>query len=217
MDGMKAEIRNETEKDYRVVEELTRDAFWNLYVPGCDEHYLAHQLRKHPDFLPELAFVAEAEGKLVGSIMFTKSFLQNESGGRLETLTFGPVCVLPEYQHRGIGSALIRHGRDAAAARGCPAIIILGDPANYCRHGFKSSKDCGISDAEGNYPYGQLALVLDARRLAGARWKFHYSDVFNLNMDGFEEFDATFPKKEKLFKPSQVLFAMQLRAYIREE
>ena len=56
-------IRNETENDFRAVEELTRDAFWNVYKPGADEHYYAHMMRKHPDFIPELAFVIEKDGK----------------------------------------------------------------------------------------------------------------------------------------------------------
>ena len=62
-------MRNETENDYRVVEEITREAFWNLYVPGCNEHYIVHVMRDHPDFLKELDFVAEYNGKIVGNII----------------------------------------------------------------------------------------------------------------------------------------------------
>ena len=75
-------IRRETEKDYRAVEELTREAFWNVYKPGADEHYFVHQMRSHPDFLPELAFVAEVDGRIVGSIMYTKAWLEDEEGKR---------------------------------------------------------------------------------------------------------------------------------------
>ena len=82
-------IRNETEKDYRAVEELTREAFWNVYKPGADEHYFVHMMRKHPDFIPELAFVLELDGKIVGSIMYTKAWLEDETGARREILSFG--------------------------------------------------------------------------------------------------------------------------------
>ena len=95
-------IRRETEKDYRAVEELTREAFWNVYKPGADEHYFVHQMRSHPDFLPELAFVAEADGRIVGSIMYTKAWLEDEAGKRKEILSFGPLCVAVELATRGI-------------------------------------------------------------------------------------------------------------------
>ena len=88
-------IRLETEKDYRAVEELTREAFWNVYKPGADEHYFVHTMRSHPDFIPELAFVLELDGKIVGNIMYTKAWLEDENGERKEILSFGPLCVAP--------------------------------------------------------------------------------------------------------------------------
>ena len=88
-------IRLETEKDYRAVEELTREAFWNVYKPGADEHYFVHTMRSHPDFIPELAFVLELDGKIVGNIMYTKAWLEDENGERKEILSFGPLCVVP--------------------------------------------------------------------------------------------------------------------------
>ena len=92
-------IRNETESDFREVEILTRKAFWNVNVPGCDEHYLAHVLRNHEDFIPELDLVAETEdGEIVGNVMYTKAKLVEESGTELSILTFGPISVHPDYQ-----------------------------------------------------------------------------------------------------------------------
>ena len=85
-------IRLETEKDYRAVEELTREAFWNVYKPGADEHYYVHMMRSHPDFIPELAFVLEKDGEIIGNIMYTKAWLEDESGERKEILSFGPLC-----------------------------------------------------------------------------------------------------------------------------
>jgi putative acetyltransferase len=208
-------IRKGTPADYRAVEHITREAFWNLYVPGCDEHLLVHNIWTHKDFISELFYVAVTENKIVGSIVFTNSHLEDENGNRLETATFGPVCVLPTYQHLGIGSELIKKGISGAKGMGYPAIIILGDPYNYCRHGFKNGRDFDIANSEGKYPLGQLIHVLDESKITGSTgWKFYYSDVYNISHEGLPAFDSQFPIKEKCVKPSQVLFNMLVRSYI---
>ena len=104
---MEVTIRNETKSDYRVVEEITREAFWNLYFPGCIEHYLVHRMRDHPDFLKELAFVAEHRGKVIGSILYTKAWLIDEQGQQMDIVKLGPLSVLPEHQRKGVGSEII--------------------------------------------------------------------------------------------------------------
>lgn len=207
-------LRNETEADYRKTELVVREAFWNLYVPGCDEHYLAHIIRSHPDFLPDMDFVAASGNEILGCIMFTKSHLSNAAGERIETATFGPVCVLPEYQRLGIGSALIRKGIELAREKGLPAIIIYGDPRNYCKHGFVNGRDCGISDAEGRFPYALLALVIDPEKLPGSAWSYHGSDVFGFDPEEAQKFDAALPPKEKKATPDQTVFAIQCRAHL---
>lgn len=208
-------IRNETEKDYRVVEEITREAFWNLYCPGCNEHYLAHKMRNHADFLKELDFVAEYDGKIVGNIMYTKAWLVDEAGRETEIVSFGPVSVLPEYQRKGIGSALITHTKHIAMQNGVKAIVILGDPHNYCKLGFKSSKDLNISDMNGNYPYGMLAIELQEGALAGHNWKYRYSDVYEINAAEAEGYDQSFVKKEKGYRYTQEIFSIAFRAYLK--
>ena len=116
-------IRRETQEDYRRVEELTRRAFWNLYVPGCSEHYLAHILRDHADFIPELDLVAELEGSIIGNIMYTKASLTDEDGTEKPILTFGPISVLPEYQRQGCGKALIEASFRKAAELGYDVVV----------------------------------------------------------------------------------------------
>ena len=96
-------IRNEEERDYKVVEEITRKAFYNLYIPGCAEHYLVHTMRGHEDFIPELDFVIELDGQVIGNIMYTKARLVDEAGTEKEILTFGPVSIDPQHQRRGYG------------------------------------------------------------------------------------------------------------------
>ena len=128
-------IRLETEQDYRAVEELTREAFWNVYKPGADEHYFVHRMRNHPDFIPELAFVLEFDGKIIGNIMYTKAWLEDEDGNRKEILSFGPLCVAPEYQRQKLGKILIEHSFDAARKMGYDVNINFGNPGNYVSRG----------------------------------------------------------------------------------
>lgn len=209
-------IRNERADDYRSVETLTREAFWNLYVPGCDEHYLVHIMRNHPDFLPELAFVAEVDGEIVGSIFYTKSWLVDENGDEKEIRTFGPLCVHPSVQRKGIGTALINHTADIVRAQGFPAIVIMGSPFNYCKHGFKNGLDFKVSDENGDYPYGLLVLELKTGALDGTRWKYRYSDVYNFDPEQVEPYDQTFPVKQKEWHYSQELFSISIRSFLRD-
>ena len=207
-------IQREEETDYRIVEEITREAFWNLNVPGCDEHYIVHILRDHPDFIPEMDYVAEVDNKIIGNIMYTRSYVEDENNNRLDTLTFGPLCVLPKYQKQGIGTALINYTKEIAIKNKSKAIIILGHPHNYCKHGFKNSIDYKISNSEGKYPYGQLVLELEKGVFNGRKWKFYYSSAYNVDEKAAEEFDNQFPEKKREYKPSQEEFSIAIRAYL---
>ena len=100
-------IRNEKEADYKIVEDITRRAFYNLYIPGCIEHYLVHIMRGHEDFIAELDFVLELDGQIIGNIMYTKAKLVDRNGKEKEILTFGPVSIAPEYQRMGYGKMLM--------------------------------------------------------------------------------------------------------------
>ncbi len=211
---MEITLRKEIESDYRRVEEVTREAFWNLYVPGCSEHYVAHVMRGHPDFLPELDYVAVVDGQIVGNIMYAKSWLTNEKAETIETVSFGPVCVLPEYQRKGIGSALIQLTAANAKAKGYPAITIYGDPKNYCKHGFKSCKDYSISTMQGKYPLALLVLELADGALARHSWKYQESQVYSIDAGKVEEFDRLFEPKAKGYRYTQEEFKISCRAYI---
>jgi len=131
---MKTSIRTEEDKDHLQVENLTREAFWNLYKPGCDEHLLVHNLRKSPAFVAELCLVACEGEKIVGNIVYSKAKVIGE-GGEFEVLCMGPLSVLPELQKRGTGSLLMRHSIDKARELGYTALIIFGDPGYYRRFG----------------------------------------------------------------------------------
>ncbi|MBU1219436.1 N-acetyltransferase [Myxococcota bacterium] len=210
-------IRLETENDYLNVEKLTREAFWNLYMPGCEEHYLCHILRGHTDFIKQLDFVAEIDGNIIASIMYSRAHLISEDNETVEIVSFGPLCVHPEYQRQGIGTALIEKTRKIVEKMDIPAIVIYGDPHNYCKHGFKNGIDYKVSNLEGEYPLGLLVLELTPGFFGKKKWKAQQSDVFKYNQEEAIEFDKRFDEKEKKTGYSQELFRMQIRAFLREE
>lgn len=199
-------IRRETAADYRAVEELHRNAFWNVQVPGCCEHYLAHVLRKHPDFIPELDLVYELDGEIVGNVMYTKSELLEESGNSTGILTFGPIGVAPEYQRRGIGKALLEASFDIAAGLGYPAIAIFGDPDNYVARGFRSCKRYNVCLEGDIFPAALLVKELKPGFFDGRKFVFRESPAYEIQERDAEAFDAGFPPKEKAFRPSQETF-----------
>ena len=202
-------IRLESEKDYRAVEELTREAFWNVYKPGADEHYFVHMMRSHPDFIPELAFVLENNGEIIGNIMYTKAWLEDEQGERREILSFGPICISPKHQRAGLSRLLIEHSFEKAREMGYDVNINLGNPANYVGRGFVSCKKKNVSFMfDGNFPTALLVCELVPGALDGRKWMYIPSTAadFCEDTDAVEAFDATFPPKEKAWMPSQEEF-----------
>jgi predicted N-acetyltransferase YhbS len=158
--------------------------------------------------------VAEIDGRIVGSIMYTESYVENEKTERMATATFGPLCVHPDYQRLGIGTKLIEHTKEIVFKKGYPAIIILGDPHNYCKHGFKTGKDFNISTMDGKYPSGLLVLELKKGVFNDHKWKFQASDSYEVNMEEVELFDLKFPPKTREHKYSQDLFSIMVRSYV---
>jgi putative acetyltransferase len=209
---MDIHIRPESQEDYFENENVTREAFWNLYVPGCVEHYLVHLLRDHKDYLPEFSYVAVHENKIIGNIFYAKSHLINEKDEKLDTLTFGPVSVLPEFQRKGVGSALIQHTVAIAKQRKFPGIIIYGYPANYCKHGFKNAKDYQISTADGKFPYSMLVLELEKDIFKSHTWKYYDSKVYDIKESDATEFDKKFLPKKKEYCYTQDIFSIAVRA-----
>jgi predicted N-acetyltransferase YhbS len=211
---MEVTLRKELEDDYRKVENVTREAFWNLYVPGCCEHYLVHIMRGHKDFIKDFDYIALDDIQIVGNIMYTKSEVINEKEETMETITFGPLSVLPAYQRKGIGSLLLKNTIQKAKERKYKAIIIYGSPKNYCKHGFKSAKDYNIGTMEGKYPYSLLVLELEKGVFNNHSWRYQESDVYNIDFSKVEEFDKLFNYKEKGYQYTQEEFKMSCRAFI---
>ena len=153
-------IRNETQADRQTVEDITRRAFYNIYAPGCTEHYLVRVMRDHRDFIPELDFVAELDGQIIGSVMYTKATLTGGDGAVKNVLTFGPVSIEPGRQRKGYGGQLLSHSFRRAAELGWDVIVIFGSPANYVGLGFKSCQKFNVCLEDGRFPAAMMAEEL---------------------------------------------------------
>lgn len=207
-------IRNETESDYQTVEEITRKAFYNIYVPGCTEHYLVHVMRRHEDFIPELDFVIEHDGQVIGNIMYTRARLVDEAGTKKEILTFGPVSVLPEYQRMGYGKMLMEHSFERAAALGYDVIVIFGSPANYVSRGFQSCKKYQVCTEDGKYPAAMMVKELRPGVLDGRKWVYSDSPVMAVNEEEARRYDDTLEKMKKEHRPSQEEFYIMSHSFL---
>jgi predicted N-acetyltransferase YhbS len=198
-------LRPEEEKDYRTVEELTREAFWDVHFPGCCEHLLVHNLRTAKEFIRELDFVATNNNEIVGNIVYVKAKVKGNDKERT-VLTFGPLSVLPEYQNKGIGGKLINHTIKLSKETGGRAVIIYGDPAYYKRFGFKASKEYNITNKDKKYPAALLVLELYPDALNGIEGIFDEGIIYEINEKELEEFEKGFSKKEKTVTKNQEKF-----------
>jgi putative acetyltransferase len=199
-------IRLEAPEDYRAVEEITRQAFWNVHAPGCNEHYLIHCMRSHPDFIRALDYVLELDGRIIGNIMYTRSWLIDEAGQVLEILTFGPVSIAPAHQRKGYGSLLIEHSLGKAVEMGGKAVVIYGNPGNYVKFGFKSCRKYQVTNEQHEYPTAMLVKELQDGVLGGRQWVYKESAAYAVDDAAAEEFDLQFEKLEKRVTASQEEF-----------
>ena len=201
-------LRNAKKEDYRTVEQLVREAFWNLYVPGCSEHYVLHNLRKSSDFIPELDFIAEQGGQIVGQIAYSRGIIRGKGAEGKEVITFGPVSVLPAFQRRGIGSALIIHTISLARDMDYPAICIYGDPRYYSRFGFRCAEKYEIKTAENKFAVALQVLELKQGALNNVSGRFIESAAFAVDEIEFARYDAAFPFRQKKETDSQREFRL---------
>ncbi len=200
---MTINIRPEEPCDYRRSEEIARDAFWNLYMPGAAEHYVVHLLRGHEDNIPELNLVIEEKGELVGAIYYTHSRVLLNSGGEAPCITFGPVYIAPHRHRQGLGRELITRSLELARQLGHTRVLILGYPYHYRPYGFVGGKTYSISMPDGQYYTGLQALELVEESFNACAGIADFSPVFEESTTGLDEFDALFAPKEKTVLPSQ--------------
>ena len=194
-------LRNEEQSDYHTVEELTREVFWAAFwEPSrkiCDEHLLVHRMRQCLSYVPELDFIAEVNGKIVGHIIYMKSKIVNDTGQEYETLTFGPLSVLPEYQSQGIGMMLLRFSLNEAKRLGYRAVLIFGHPDYYTRVGFRRANEFGVTTADGKTFDPFMVYPLYEGALDGLTGRYYIDPVYeHLTEPDAIEFDKRFPPKE---------------------
>ncbi|HIX63220.1 MAG TPA: N-acetyltransferase [Candidatus Mediterraneibacter colneyensis] len=211
------QIRNERAADHKTVEDITRKAFYNVYVPGCMEHYLVHIMREHEDFVPELDLVAELDGEIIGNIMYTKAKLTDSQGEEKEILTFGPVSILPRYQRKGYGKMLIEESLERAVRLGYDAVVIFGSPANYVSCGFECCKKYNVCVEGGKYPAAMLVKELKPGALDGRKWQYSDSPVMNVDEKKAAAYDDSLEKMEKKWMPSQEAFYIMSHSFVEQD
>ena len=203
-------VRAELVQEHSEVEQVVREAFWNLYVPGANEHFILHNLRQHPDFIKELCLVAVKDDKIIGNIVYSMSHIQSEDGHKHQVITFGPLSVLPEMQGKKVGEKLVNASIEIAKKMGFKAIVILGYPSYYEKFGFKNGKHFGISMPDNSYPLGLQVLQLGDGVLNGVSGKYFESDVFEPDQIDVDTFDEKFSEKKKYVTASQKAFSHML-------
>lgn len=205
-------IRRETENDRRAVETLVRDSFWNVYRPGCQEHFVLHCLRDDPAFVPELDFVMEKDGELIGQNMFMRARIRADDGRDIPIMTMGPICIAPAYKRQGYGKRLLDYSVEQAAKLGCGALCFEGNIDFYGKSGFTAASAFGIRYhglPEGADASFFLCRELIPGYLSGITGEYGPPEGYYIaeqEPERFEAFDAQFPPRQKLKLPGQ-LFA----------
>ena len=210
---MEINIRLEKPEDYREVENLTREAFWNVYRPGCLEHYVLNQYRNNPDFIPELDYVMELDDHIMGHVMFSRAELVLDNGEHVPSWTFGPISIHPDYKRKGYGLQLLNYTLERARAMGVGFLCMEGNIDFYRHAGFDLASKYGIHyhdepyEAEVPYFLAQELIPnwLRDHGIAEATYtppKGYF--VADHHPEDFEAYESTFPKKEKLRLPGQL-------------
>ena len=200
-------IRLETKEDHRNVEFLIREAFWNVYRPGCSEHYVIHVLRNDPAFVQELDLVMELDGRLIGQNMFMKTVILADDGRTVDVLTMGPICITPERKRQGYGKFLLDESLKRASAMGFGAVLFEGNIGFYGKSGFDYAARFGIryhdlpADADASF---FLCKELIPGYLDGVTGVYQTPPGYYVDDADVEEFDKGFPEKEKLKLPGQL-------------
>lgn len=200
-------IRHERKEEYREVENLVRESFWNVYRPGCSEHYVIHVLRDDPAFVKELDFVMEKDGKIIGQNIFMKTTIEADDGKTIDVLTMGPIGIAPELKRKGYGKAILDYSLEKAAEMGFGAVLFEGNIGFYGKSGFDYASKFGIryhdlpEDADSSF---FLCKELIPGYLDGITGVYQTPKGYYVEDADVEEFDKNFPPKEKLKLPGQI-------------
>ena len=200
-------IRSEKKEEYRKVENLVRESFWNVYKPGCSEHYVLHVLRDDPAFVKELDFVMERDGRLIGQNVFMRTVINSDDGRDIPVLTMGPICIAPELKRRGYGKMLLDYSLEKAAEMGFGAVLFEGNIDFYGKSGFDYARRFGIryhdlpEDADDSF---FLCKELKPGYLDEVTGVYQTPQGYYVDDADVDEFDKEFPPKQKLKLPGQI-------------
>ncbi|MBR1832959.1 MAG: N-acetyltransferase [Ruminiclostridium sp.] len=200
-------IRNETKEDRRKVENLIRESFWNVYRPGCTEHFVIHVLRDDPAFVKELDLVMEQDGRIIGQNILVKTVINADDGRNIDVLTMGPICITPELKRKGYGKILLDYSIEKAAEKGFGAVLFEGNIDFYGKSGFDYASRFGIryhdlpEDADASF---FLCKELIPGYLDGITGVYQTPAGYYVDDADVEKFDRDFPQKEKLKLPGQI-------------
>lgn len=200
-------IRHERQTEYHEVENLVREAFWNVYRPGCLEHYVLHCLREDPAFIPELDFVMEADGRLIGQCIYMHATIQADDGRSIPIVTMGPIGIHPDYKRQGYGKALLDHSLEKASEMGFGAVCFEGNIDFYGKSGFSYASDFGIRYhglPEGEDASFFLCKELIPGYLDGITGEYATPSGYFVDEAASEAFDRNFPPKVKIRLPGQL-------------
>lgn len=208
---MNFEIRQERPEDFAQTEDLTREAFWNQYAPGCSEHFLLHIMRDCPAFVKDLDLVAVLDHRIVGNVVFVKGHILTDNRTKVEVLTLGPISVHPNYQRKGIGRKLIERAAAEALKLGFKAIVLCGDPDFYSKVGFVAAEKHRIRTSENKYFAALQIRELFPKALKGIQGRYFEDPIYNFDQKEAEKFDKLFEAKTKLTNtPGQLRLAQLL-------
>ena len=200
-------IRLERKDEHREIENLVRESFWNVYRPGCLEHYVLHTLRDDEAFVPELDFVMEKDGRPIGQNVFVKAKIQSDDGREIPIVTMGPICITPELKRKGYGKKLLDYSLEKAAEMGFGAVCFEGNIDFYGKSGFTFASKFGIryhglpEDADSSF---FVCRELIPGYLDGIMGEYATPQGYFVDEATAEEFDKAFPHKEKLKLPGQL-------------
>lgn len=200
-------IRLEKKEEYREVENLVRESFWNVYRPGCLEHYVLNQLRDDEAFVSELDFVMELDGKLIGQNMFMRAVIKADDGREIPIMTMGPICICPELKRKGYGKILLDYSLEKARELGCGAVCFEGNIDFYGKSGFTFASEYGIRYhglPEGEDASFFLCKELIEGYLDGITGEYGTPQGYFVDEEAAEIFDYNFPYKEKRKLPGQL-------------
>ena len=196
-------IQRATQKDFRSTENITRETFWNLYKPGCNEHLVLNKLRNSKSYISELDLVAVFENEIIGHIISTKAKVVDSLNNEHEILCTGPIAVLPNFQKNGIGSKLINESIKVAKELGYLGMILFGNPEYYHRFGFVNAEKYSITTKDNQNFEPFMALEIQEKGLTNVNGKFFEDESFSIEETELNEFEKQFPFKEKLVTETQ--------------